>query len=47
MSGVDGEVSVGKLRSDVAEFYDQISRVWEAGLEFDVPQDVFSVFRRI
>jgi tocopherol O-methyltransferase len=29
MSGVDGEVSVGKQRSDVAEFYDQISRAWE------------------
>lgn len=29
MSGENGEVSVEKLPSDVAEFYDQISAAWE------------------
>jgi len=29
MSGANGEVSAGKLRSDVAEFYDQITGTWE------------------
>jgi len=29
MSGENGEVSVGKVLSDVAEFYDQFSAAWE------------------
>jgi len=29
MPGTDGEVSAGKLRSDVAEFYDRESAMWE------------------
>ena len=29
MSGADGEVSVGKPRSDVGEFYNEVSAAWE------------------